>query len=224
MKSIELKNTAIEMRKIGNSYEDIMRVIPVSKSTLSKWMSGTDFTLEEKAYLDSKILKGREISRTKAALTIRQKRIDRENRVISEALREFEQYKKDPLFFTGICLYWAEGAKKHTYFQFVNSDSDMVSLMIKWIEKFLQIDRSSAKYRLFIHQLYANENCEEYWSSIVKVPVSKFYKTIYKPTLHKVKKNPSYKGCFRIDIARIDILRKVKAWQKLLIRYYEEIQ
>ena len=95
--------------------------------------------------------------------------------------------------------------------------------MVKWIKKYLISDDSLLKYRLFIHLPYKHENCEGYWASLLKIHPSDFQKTIYKPTPHILKKNLDYKGCMRIDITRIDVLRKIMAWQKLLIKYYDSV-
>ena len=34
----DLKNKAITLRKEGNTYSEIMKIIPVAKSTLSEWL------------------------------------------------------------------------------------------------------------------------------------------------------------------------------------------
>ncbi len=193
MKSkVEIKHNAISLRKNGLSYKEIMSRVQVSKSTLSNWCSGLELTSKERENLEGRILVGRDISRAKAKLSHNNKRIERENRVYEEAFKEFNIFKSDDFFFVGIVMYWAEGSKKSKSFQFINSDPEMISLMIKWIEKFLKIPRNTLKYRLFIHEPYMNENCEEFWSSTINVSKSQFQKTIYKPTRHLLKKNPVY--------------------------------
>lgn len=99
----------------------------------------------------------------------------------------------------------------------------MITLMVKWIEKFLKIPKEELKYRLYIHQPYANEKCEEFWSSKIGVDQSIFQKTVYKPTLHNVKKNPTYKGCLAITRTRVNLFYTMMTWQKLLIGYYKEV-
>lgn len=224
LSKVEIRQKAIELRRSGLSYREIMDVLHIPKSSLSNWISRIELTAEQQQKLENNVLKGRDFSRFKAGQTNSRKRIDRENRVTLGARSEFEINKRDNFFIMGICLYWAEGGKKTRYFQFVNSDPEMIALMIKWIEKFLNVPKERAKYRLYIHQPYAHENCEEYWGSKIGVSPSIFQKTIYKPTLHNIKKNPNYKGCFAVTITKIDLFYTLMTWQKLLIAYYKEIQ
>jgi hypothetical protein len=224
LSKVETKQKAIELRRTGLSYKEIMDVLHVPKSSLSNWISRIELTTEQQQRLEKNISKGRDFSRFKAGQTNSRKRIDRENRVVVEANKGFETNKHDSFFLMGICLYWAEGGKKTRYFQFVNSDSEMIALMIKWVGKFLDIQKENIKYRLYIHEPYAHEKCEEYWASKIRVSPSIFQKTIYKPTPHKVKKNPNYKGCFAMTITKVDLFYTLMTWQKLLIAYYEGIQ
>lgn len=133
---------------------------------------------------------------------------------------EFEKLKDDPFFVLGVILYWAEGTKKFTEFQFINSDPKMIKIMVRWIEKYMGFKKESLKIRLFIHQSYADEKCEEFCADILGIPSDTLYKTIYKQTPHDVKKPTKYKGCLRIGISEIENLRKMLAWQRLLCDYY----
>ncbi len=218
---IEIKHKVLELRKGGLSYKEIRAIVPVSKSTLSNWISRLELTEEEKSRLNSRILKGREISRYKAGLTNTRKRIERENFVINLAEAKFEKFKNDSRFLVGISLYWAEGSKRSTEFQFVNSDPDMITFMYTWIQKYLEIDQLKIRPRLFTHRIKDYEEHLPFWANLLVKESSSFEKTIFKPTAHTVKKNPNYKGCLRLSVSGIYQLRMMKAWQKLLIAYYK---
>ncbi|MFB6307108.1 MAG: hypothetical protein ABEH43_09015, partial [Flavobacteriales bacterium] len=144
----------------------------------------------------------------------------REEKAKEEAKKEFENHKNNSFFVFGLSMYWAEGSKKHPPPHFMNSDPRIISPMVKWFEKFLGYSKDEMKFRLYIHEPYKDENCEEFWSNVINVPSHKFKPTVYKPTKHSVKKNPDYKGCFRITIGGTHELRKLKAWQNLLSKYY----
>jgi len=220
---VQLKNMAINLRKEGRSYNEIMNELHVAKSTLSGWLSDITLTDQQNIDLNNRLKDRVARGRLKTGIALRAKRIVRENRVYSEAEKEFKEYIKDPFFSVGILLYWAEGAKKNNFFAFINSDPNMVNLMLKWVKKYFHSEAALLNYRLFIHFPYKNENCEEYWARFLNVSPENFYKTIYKPTPYTVKKNIGYKGCIRMTITRIDVLRKMIAWQKLLITYYNDI-
>lgn len=213
---------AIELRKKGYSYNDILKEVPVSKSTLSKYLKDLPLTQQEKQYLktrnDSNISKGR----VKAATAHRMRRIVRDGFLFQEARKEYLVMEKDPFFHIGICLYWAEGSKRNQIFAFTNSDADMIKLMVVWIERFLGVSKSDIKARLFTHKPFAQENNEKYWSDTSGIPLENFRKTIYKPTGLLVKKHPNYKGCLRIELGKVVYLRKIAFWQKMMVEYYRK--
>jgi len=214
---IEDRHKAIELRKLGYTYNEIRSIIPnLSKGTLSPWMRHivlSDLAIDR---LKSKMQEGRDRARFQALIVNRKRREERELMIIKEAQREFEIFKKEHLFYTGLALYLAEGSKKSGFFQFINSSPEIIQLMGLWIERYLCIPKEKWRIRLYTHQLYAHEHCEKFWSSIIDMPEEKFHRTIYKPTPHTVKKNPNYKGCLRIDTGGIDTIRKIMAWEKCL--------
>lgn len=216
---VQEKFEAIKLRKLGLSYKEIMKQVPVSKSSLSGWLKYINLSEEQLEELKkrSKILQDK--GRLKVALINREKRIKREEETFNKAKEEFYLYISELFFIIGIVLYWAEGSKKHQNFQFVNSDHKIIEIMFKWILKYLKIPKESIEIRLYIHEIYKHENCELFWENILKISSSNFKKTVYKPTLHLIKKNPDYKGCLRLGVGKIDNFRKMVAWQKLLYNY-----
>ncbi len=211
---------AINLRKKGWSYNEIIKELKVAKGTLSGWLKDILLTdqqnLDLKNRLTDKIARGR----LQASIALRARRMVRERDVFNKAEKDFTTFIKDPFFNIGLCLYWAEGAKKNTYFAFMNSDPEMHVIMLKWMRKYLKLKKSDFKYRLYIHEPYREENCEIFWANKLGLSEKGFQRTIYKPTPHKVKKNPDYKGCLRLSVTKIDVLRTMMAWQKLLIKYY----
>lgn len=217
---IQEKERAILLRKKGYSYRDILERVPVAKSSISLWLQHLSLTKDEKKYLKSRRDSNISHGRMKAAASLHELRLDRDKTVLGEAKKEFQIFSKDPLFHVGIALYWAEGSKRNSSFAFTNSDSDMIDLMLVWIERFFGVNRNAIKTRLYIHRPYAHERCELWWSKKVMVPLINFQKTIYKPTGLLVKKRPEYKGCIRIQLGTIARLRKMQFWQEMLIEYY----
>lgn len=133
-----------------------------------------------------------------------------------KTLPELIQY---PLFITGLVLYWAEGAKTQERFQFINSDPRIIQIMKDWLINFCNIPEERMNFRLYIHKIYAHEQCEKFWSKIIGIPVLRFQKTVYKPTPHRVKKNPNYKGCLRIDCGGVELFRKIMGWEEALVKH-----
>ena len=216
MAKVQEKAKAIELRRRGYTYNEIMRAIPsvTSKGTLSYWCNRIILTSKQLSHIEKNMQIGRDRARFKAILTNRRNRELRDELTAKVARKEFEQHKNDIFFTFGLALYWSEGAKTHRCFQFANSDSHLVKAMIRWIEKYLCIPKERLKLRLYIHKIYQHEDCEIYWEKETGIAKEKFMRTIYKPTPHKIKKNPGYKGCVRIDMGKVAPWIKVTEWEK----------
>lgn len=221
MKSlVQEKRHAIMLRKKGLSYTEILKVVPVAKSSLSLWLKDLPLTQKEKEGLknrkDSNISRGR----IKAGAANRENRLVRELKYFEEAKTLFLIHKDDPLFHIGIALYWAEGAKRNNQYLFVNSDHEMMSVMVTWLERYLGYSRRELRYRLYIHKPYAHENLERFWMKELNVTEAQFTKTVYKPTNLGIKKRPNYKGCLRVEVPKSRaLLCKMKFWQSMQVEY-----
>jgi DNA-binding HxlR family transcriptional regulator len=212
---LEDKRKAIELRVQGKSYREIMATVPnLSKSTLSGWLKNVKLTLEQEERLRKNIEKITYSARVKAAWTKKQKRIAQIRYATDQAKKELPSLLKNPLFLIGLSLYWAEGSKSNESIQFANSDPRLIKIMMKWFREICKAPEEKIRIHIYIHKVYRNENCEEFWSKITGVPVSRFGKTTYKPTPHRVKKNLDYKGVCRIDMGNVNLFRRIMGWQQ----------
>ncbi|MFA4995597.1 MAG: hypothetical protein WC536_00415 [Patescibacteria group bacterium] len=215
---LEEKREAIKLRRDGYSYNEIRQIIPdLSKGTLSGWLKNIELNSVQKARIISKINSGAAKGRIKGAWTNKNKAIDRIKRIKLAAAKEFDGHALNPIFSIFLSLYWAEGAKKSRCFQFVNSDPEMVKIVLKCLRTLFNIPEEEIKIRIFIHEVYSNENCEEFWSKITNIPISSFKKTVYKPTIHNIKKNIDYKGCCRLELKGSEFYWKVQKWIDMMI-------
>lgn len=220
---VQDRKKAEYLRRQGYSYKDILKEVPVAKSTLSNWLKEMPLTKEEKQSLKNRIDKNISLGRIRAGSSLRRRRLDKNKELHVEAEREFVEFANTPLFFVGVALYWTEGAKRNNFFAFSNSDVGMINIMILWIETFLGINKAYIRAQLYIHKPYANENCEEFWSKNTGIKREMFRQTIYKPTGMLVKKRPNYKGCLRISLPRSSgHLRKMAYWQQMLVEFYSK--
>lgn len=211
---------AIKLRKQGHSYQEIIEKIPnLSKGTLSHWLSYLELTPKEQKHLEKRIKIRKSEGRFRAAETNRQRRIQKMEKSIRRAEKEVPQLIRNPLFLMGLALYWCEGTQKTQRFSFINSDPIVIKTMIKWLTKVCKIQKKSIKLRLYIHHVYAHENCEEFWSKLLEIALPQFSKTVYKPTPHIIKRNPDYKGCLRIDCGGVELFRKFLGWRNGTLKY-----
>jgi len=212
---LEDKRKAIELRIQGKSFREIRSIIPnLSKSTLSGWLKNVKLTPEQEKRLRKNIKKITYNARVKSAWTRKQKRIAQIKYITKQARKELPSLLKNPLFLIGLSLYWAEGSKSSESVQFTNSDPRLIKIMMRWFKEVCKIPEEKLRIHIYIHKVYRNENCEKFWSKVTGVSVSKFGKTTYKPTPHKVKKNLDYKGVCRIDISNVNLFRRIMGWQQ----------
>lgn len=222
-KLVQEKQKAIALRKMGYSYNEILQQVPVAKSSLSLWLKGLPLTKDEKTTLkhrtDANISKGR----IRAASAQRSNRLVKEQVLLQEAKKEFDHFSHDPLFHTGIALYWAEGAKRSNMFLFMNSDVEMLRAMILWLEKFTEYKKEELGYRLYLHAPFIRDNWETWWQKELQAVPAQFKKTVIKPSGFGVKKRPNYRGCVRIEVPRSSqLLKKMKFWTNMLIEYHQK--
>lgn len=208
---VQDKITAISLRMQGYSYSQIQEHVNVSKGLLSVWLKYIRLNEEQESELIKKINERSKKGVARAVESNIARRKIRESDAFKEAQVLYEKHKEDKVFIAGLCLYWAEGSKRASSFQFVNSDPKMITFMILWIQKYLGISKDHIFIRLSTHSDFIEEKYEDFWANITGIPLSQFKKTTYKPNRHGAyKKNPIYKGCVRLEIAKtgMALLRK----------------
>ncbi len=214
---------AISLRKKGLTYNEILKQVPVAKSSLSLWLKDLPLTKAEKHLLKKRKDSNISLGRIRSASANRQNKINKDKLLLEVARVEFDKYKVDPLFHAGVALYWAEGAKRNNMFHFMNSDSKMIVVIIRWLELFTEYKREDLGYRLYIHQPFIRDNWEVWWQKQLQVSPAQFKKTIIKPSGLGIKKRPNYKGCIRLEVPRsVGLLTKMKYWIRMLVEYHAE--
>ena len=218
---VQEKEKAAALRRKGLSYKEILNEVPVAKSSLSLWLKDFPLTKDEKKILkertDSNISKGR----IRAASELRKRRLDREDLWFQQARDIFIKHRNEPLFHTGIALYWAEGAKRDTQWSFINTDVDMINLMKRWLGIYMDVSDEEVTFRLFIHKSYADGSCEKWWQTKLQCGDEKFLKTVYKISKHTYKFIPGHYGCLRIEVKNSKhLLSKMGFLRKLMVESY----
>jgi len=218
---LEDKYLAIALRRQGKTFSEIRAIIPnLSKGTLSGWLKNVKLTKEEETRLKKHLQEVIGNAWVKAAWTKRKKKRERIKEILEKAKKEYSSLFKNRLFLIGLVLYWAEGNRKTESFQFTNSDPAAIKAMLRWLTKVCKIPKEEIRFRIFIHKIYAHENCEKFWSKVARIPINNFQKTIYKPTPHKLKKNLEYKGCVQIRVFKSEFFWKVMGWLQNLIEEF----
>ncbi len=157
--------------------------------------------------------------RQKGALANHMAPVERLREAKRLAEETFPQLNSNPLFPIGLILYGCEGAKTSNTFAFVNSDPQLVQLMIRWLTEVCGVPTTKIRARVYTHR-YCDVDPERFWQDVTQLPPPQFRKTIYKATPHAEPKNPSFKGCCRLTVSGVQFLAIVKEWQSLLVQRF----
>jgi hypothetical protein len=208
------KLAAIDLRKQGFSYNEIIQKIPVAKSTLSVWLRDIGIAKKQTQRLTEK----RKAAQQKAHQTCRNNRIQKEKDIISKAKSEIRKISYKELWLIGIALYWAEGSKqKETNVSqgvsFGNSDPQMILLFHKWMQECCDISKERFDYRIYIHKTANTEKAKKFWSELLNEQIEKVHLKNHNPKTVLLHINNDYNGLLRIDITKsTDLNRKIKGW------------
>jgi len=214
-----LKQKAILLRKKGFSYSEILKVIPVAKSTLSLWLRSEKLSNIQKQRFTEKKYN----SALQGGAAKRKKRILITRNIINKSKNEIKRIDQDSFKIIGSVLYWCEGAKQKENnvsqgVVFSNSDPKMIKLFIKWLHECLDISNDDIATEIYIHETKLNkiDKIRDYWTSVVGFPknnINKIY--IKRGKLKTLRKNTgeNYFGLLRVKVRNSTSLnRRVSGW------------
>ncbi len=214
------RELALNLRRKGLSYSEILSQVPVAKSSLSLWLKSVGLAKAQKQRLTEKKL----ISARRGAEARRQQRLTITKEIKEKAKKEIDgSISLRELWLMGIMLYWAEGSKEKEYDQgvpvvFSNSDPFMIKVFLKWVKFCLQIPDIQIDFDIYIHDNHVDKTAEvgQYWSEITGFPRLNFDKIYFKKHIPKtIRKNTgnSYHGLLRIKIkSSTNLNRKISGW------------
>lgn len=212
------KAKAIRLRIAGNSYNEIRKKIDVAKSTLSSWLKDLPIssTIRKNNILAAKTVWARNITLYNKSRAL-QARL-RAHHIESEAARDISPFSKRELKLVGIALYWAEGYKKAKWSAlFCNSDPRMVLLMMRFFREICRVPDEKFRPQVQIHPNVSREEAEKYWSKIIRLPMHTFRKPLMQVSKSSKYRRPPHTlpyGTFRIGIADVQVLYKIRGWIK----------
>ncbi len=219
------KEKAIALRREGKTYSEILKEIPVAKSTLSEWFRDVGLSVSEFQKLtDKKLAAARKGGEAKKA-----QRIARVKEIRNKALLDITDISKRELWLLGIALYWAEGSKEKEYapgsgIKFGNSDPRMIKLFLKWLFKICNVSKEDIIIEIYIHENSKNniQVVKEYWSKVTGFTIDKLQKVYYKKNkILTNRKNTGnlYYGGIRVKVkSSSTLLRQTNGWVEAITR------
>lgn len=217
---VQERSRALKLRRQGKSYREILAQVPVSKGTLSKWLSNLPLTKKEERFLHerTKLLQDNGRLRTARKNSERFERARDIYRVKAKA--NFEKFRDDPFFVLGLSLYWNSGSQSGQ-FSYTSSNPQQLRCMIAWANEYLPIEPADYTFRLYTPKAHANERNLRFWSRACAIPRSQFQKTVH-TTTRSGRVHHETHGSLRFSIGGIEQLVTVMTWQDCLSEYYGE--
>ena len=220
------KTKAIELRKKGFSYVEILKSVPVAKSTLSLWLRSVGLSKKQKQKLTEKKLASME----RGWLKWKQKRVDFVEKTKAQARADVKNISARELWLIGVALYWAEGAKEKEksvsqQVNFNNSDPLMANLFLRWLREVAKVNEEDLVYEIYIHENSKNnlDKVKKYWAEKLKIGINKLDRVYFKR--NKIKTNrknisDNYFGLVRIRVRKSSTLnRRISGWVEGITNY-----
>jgi hypothetical protein len=217
MKS-NLKEKAINLRRNGLSYSQILEQVPVAKSTLSLWLRSVNLSKRNKQKLTARRL----AALRRGGEARRRQRILSTQKILSESIKEVGLISQRELWLIGTMLYWAEGTKekdKHgSGVQFTNSDPQMIRLFLKWLSEMCKIPKERIYFDIFIHESKSADADKiiDFWAKATNFPKPAFshvYIKRNKLSPRRKKSSTAYHGVIKVRVRESSVLtRKIAGW------------
>lgn len=216
MSKIDEKKLAIQLRKKGESYSEILSEVSVAKSTLSVWLRPVGLSKPQKQRLTKKRL----AAMRRGAARMRALRMERWHRTRDESAAEVTDLTQKERWLVGIALYWAEGSKEKIYgtaqpVKFSNSDYRMIQFFRYWVLEFLPVTEEALRYELYIHVTADWRKARRYWAERIGIDPKRVVVYFKRNRVKVGRKNTGheYHGLVRINVrGGVHHTRKIEGW------------
>ena len=215
------KENAIALRKQGKTYSDILRAIPVAKSTLGIWLKEAKLSIPEQ----QKFTEEKRLASLRGGQAKKKQRIEKRSQILSNAKSDISHISTHELFLIGVTLYWAEGSKEKEYrpgstFAFSNMDPKIIQILLVWLLSVCKIDKNMLIFNIFLHQTHMGrvDEIRRYWSRVTGFPVDRFKNVYWKINNSKTNRRnveETYHGVLKIKVRRSSgLVRKIAGWSE----------
>lgn len=201
------------------TYSEILKKVPVAKSTLSQWLRSVKLAKRQFQKLTDK----KKLSALCGSMARKNQRIESEKKIKNNAFDEIGKISNREEWLCGVMLYWSEGAKQKETdvsvgIKFSNSDPKMLIFFIYWLKKYLNVIDDDIVLELYLHENFKTkiDFYINYWSKILNYPICKFNKIYFKKNKIKTLRiniNENYHGQINIRVKKSSNLnRKISGW------------
>ncbi len=210
---------SVTLRKQGLSYGEILKIVPIAKSTLQNWLTLSGLTLTRE-HLEIQLRKRIENKRvaTESSRLTRSARVKAE---VDSFISKCRNYLSDPLFVAGVIAYESEGAKFDC--KFSNSDYRMIKLFVNFVKVYIEpLQKASFRYRVFVHVGRSSDlnKIMKFWADRLSVPVSEIKLTWKRNLVKHRRHNEDYVGQMLVSVSSKLVLKKLQTLSDIIIGQY----
>jgi transcriptional regulator with XRE-family HTH domain len=208
---------AVEFRKRGFTYSEIAKIVDVSKSTVSVWLSKKAFSKEIKK---DNLLRAAKDNKKRIGLINKARTAERKHTYV-EAVRgadiEYRHYKKDALFIAGLMVYLGHGDRKDTrLIRMTSARMDLHLIFLKFLIEYLGVEKAKIHFWLLLYPDLDEVQCMKKWIRYLKVPATQFYKN--QVIAGRSKKHTLHNGVGNIIIGNTVLKQKLSRWIELVTK------
>lgn len=212
---LELKLRAREFRKKGESYNKIVKILNIPKTTVSDWCHDIELTQNQLLKLYKNRTNGALKGSIIAAKHKQDRRIKETEELFLQGKKEIKNLSRRDRFIAGIAFYASEGTKIDKGCSLANSDPFIIKFMVNWFKEFGKVSKDKFHAALWLHEGLNEGRAKKYWSNLTEIPITRFYKTYIaknKPTSPKIRKNIHEHGVFSFYVHDVKLYRKIRGW------------
>jgi hypothetical protein len=214
-KNIKNKEKVRILRSQGLSYKEILKKVPVSKSSISAWCRDITLTQEQVKRIENKKMLGIKKGSNAAALKKRQIKKNNIKRLLDIGIREVGLLTDRDRFMVGIGLYMGDGYKNVQRVGFSNSNPKIVSFVINWLRDFGKVNSKKFRGRIWIHDTNNIIEATKFWSKVSSIPIIQFTKPYVvkdKNDSKKIRNNKHKHGVFTVVVHSSSLQRRILGW------------
>ena len=216
MKSAE-REKALQLRRGGVTYQEIMQRLGVTKSTLWRWLKAEGLVETQ----PQKLTELKRMAQRKGAAVVKARRLARTQVILEHASGEIGDLSHRDLWLLGLAFYWAEGAKQKPKnvsvgVIFVNSDPAAIRLFVKWLKEVCGVSDDRLGFEIYLHETADAQRARVYWATQLSLPLERLSRVRWKrhrPATRRTNVGESYYGLVRVRVARSSALnRRITGW------------
>lgn len=209
------KVKAYKLRREGKSYKEIRNLLGIPLSTIASWFKDEEWSqkIRDELGAQASLAFPEKLIAIQKANKARWAKKYLEYKLTAES--QFAKYQADPLFITGLMLFWGEGNKspKDSHVKLANSDPTMIRIFYNFLTNTMDVDPNKIKIHLLLYPDLVDDMQKSFWSKAVGIPLTQFTKSTYIKGRHPTRRL-SYGVC-NICICSRELKDKILVWLNL---------